>query len=69
MLRPVRGFMGEHALTIGYRASLTEIVQIIGRATRDAPGKARARFTNLIAEPDASAEVRLPMWQRLAMNS
>jgi len=46
----------EHALTIGYRASLTEIVQIIGRATRDAPGKTRARFTNLIAEPDASAE-------------
>ena len=29
----------EHALTVGYRASLTEIVQIIGRATRDAPGK------------------------------
>jgi superfamily II DNA or RNA helicase len=47
----------EHALTIGYRASLTEIVQIIGRATRDAPGKTRARFTNLIAEPDASADV------------
>jgi superfamily II DNA or RNA helicase len=46
----------EHALTIGYRASLTEIVQIIGRATRDAPGKTRARFTNLIAEPDAAAE-------------
>lgn len=46
----------EHALTIGYRASLTEIVQIIGRATRDAPGKKRSRFTNLIAEPDASAE-------------
>jgi hypothetical protein len=46
----------EHALTIGYRSSLTEIVQIIGRATRDAPGKLRARFTNLIAEPDASAE-------------
>jgi hypothetical protein len=44
----------EHALTIGYRSSLTEIVQIIGRATRDAPGKIRARFTNLIAEPDAS---------------
>ena len=44
----------EHALTVGYRSSLTEIVQIIGRATRDAPGKARARFTNLIAEPDAS---------------
>lgn len=43
----------EHALTVGYRASLTEIVQIIGRATRDAPGKTRARFTNLIAESDA----------------
>lgn len=46
----------EHALTVGYRSSLTEIVQIIGRATRDAPGKPRARFTNLIAEPDASEE-------------
>jgi len=46
----------EHALTIGYRASLTEIVQIIGRATRDAQGKTNARFTNLIAEPDASPE-------------
>ena len=44
----------EHALTVGYRSSLTEIVQIIGRATRDAPWKTRARFTNLIAEPDAS---------------
>ncbi len=43
----------EHALTIGYRSSLTEIVQIIGRATRDAPGKETARFTNLIAEPSA----------------
>lgn len=46
----------EHALTVGYRSSLTEIVQIIGRATRDAPGKNRARFTNLIAEPDASEQ-------------
>jgi len=46
----------EHALTVGYRSSLTEIVQIIGRATRDAPGKTRARFTNLIAEPDATEE-------------
>ena len=46
----------EHALTVGYRASLTEIMQIIGRATRDAPGKTSARFTNLIAEPDASEE-------------
>ena len=46
----------EHALTVGYRASLTEIVQIIGRTTRDAPGKTRARFTNLIAEPDATED-------------
>ena len=47
----------EHALTVGYRSSLTEVVQIIGRATRDAPGKTRARFTNLIAEPDATQEL------------
>ena len=44
----------EHALTVGYRSSLTEIVQIIGRATRDAPDKVQSRFTNLIAEPDAA---------------
>lgn len=43
----------EHALTVGYRASLTEIIQIIGRVTRDSPGKIHAQFTNLIAEPDA----------------
>ena len=47
----------EHALTVGYRSSLTEIVQIIGRATRDAPGKTSARFSNLIAEPAAADEV------------
>lgn len=47
----------DHALTVGYRASLTEIVQIIGRATRDAPGKLRARFSNLIAEPAASDQM------------
>ena len=47
----------EHALTIGYRSSLTEIVQIIGRATRDAEGKERSRFTNLIAEPAADQAV------------
>ena len=41
----------EHALTVGYRSSLTEVVQIIGRATRDAPGKAHSQFTNLVAEP------------------
>jgi len=46
----------EHALTVGYRSSLTEIVQIIGRTTRDAPNKTHAQFTNLIAEPDASEE-------------
>lgn len=43
----------EHMLTVGYRGSLTEIVQIIGRCTRDYPGKGEARFTNIIAEPDA----------------
>ncbi|WP_028492638.1 DEAD/DEAH box helicase [Thioalkalivibrio sp. ALE19] len=43
----------EHVLTIGYRRSMTEVVQIIGRATRDAPGKTHAQFTNLIAQPDA----------------
>ncbi len=47
----------EHALTVGYRSSLTEIVQIIGRATRDAPGKTRARFSNLIAEPAAADDI------------
>jgi superfamily II DNA or RNA helicase len=46
----------EHALTVGYRSSLTEIVQIIGRATRDAPNKSKARFTNLIAEPNAAEQ-------------
>jgi superfamily II DNA or RNA helicase len=46
----------EHALTVGYRSSLTEIIQIIGRATRDAEGKTTTKFTNLIAEPDASEE-------------
>lgn len=43
----------EQALTIGYRGSLTEIVQIIGRCTRDSNNKAHAQFTNLIAQPDA----------------
>lgn len=46
----------EQALTIGYRGSLTEIVQIIGRCTRDSVNKTHAQFTNLIAEPDASDE-------------
>jgi len=47
----------EHALTIGYRNSLTEIVQIISRATRDAPGKPHAQFTNLVAEPGVETTV------------
>lgn len=46
----------EHALTIGYRASLTEVIQIIGRVTRDSPGKEHAQFTNLIAQPDAATD-------------
>lgn len=46
----------EHVLTIGYRSSLTEIIQIIGRATRDAPAKEHAQFTNLISQPDAKNE-------------
>ncbi|MBO1769288.1 DEAD/DEAH box helicase [Agrococcus sp. TF02-05] len=50
----------EHALTVGYRASLTEVIQIIGRVTRDSPGKKHAQFTNLIAQPDATTdEVKL----------
>lgn len=43
----------EHALTVGYRGSLTEIIQIIGRCTRDSSNKTHAQFTNLIAAPDA----------------
>ncbi|MFJ1628320.1 DEAD/DEAH box helicase [Marinilactibacillus psychrotolerans] len=43
----------EYALTIGYRNSLTEVIQIIGRVTRDSANKTHAQFTNLIAEPDA----------------
>jgi len=42
----------EHALTVGYRSSLTEIIQIIGRATRDSSNKTHAQFTNLVAQPD-----------------
>jgi superfamily II DNA or RNA helicase len=50
----------EHALTIGYRGSLTEIIQIIGRATRDSSNKNHSQFTNLIAQPDAAdSEVKL----------
>lgn len=45
----------EHALTIGYRGSLTEVIQIIGRCTRDSSNKEHAQFTNLVAEPDAKS--------------
>lgn len=44
----------EHALTIGNRGSLTEIVQILGRCTRDSPNKTHAQLTNLIINPDVS---------------
>jgi len=47
----------EHALTVGYRGSLTEIIQIIGRCTRDSSNKTHAQFTNLIAQPDASDDL------------
>jgi superfamily II DNA or RNA helicase len=43
----------EHALTVGYRGSLTEIIQIIGRCTRDSNNKTHTQFTNLIASPEA----------------
>lgn len=46
----------QHALTIGYRGSLTEIIQIIGRATRDSNNKTHAQFTNLIAQPEAETD-------------
>lgn len=46
----------EQALTIGYRASLTEIVQIIGRCTRDSYNKSHAQFTNLIAQPNGTTD-------------
>ncbi len=39
-------------LTVGYRGSLTEVIQIIGRCTRDSSNKNHAQFTNLIAKPD-----------------
>tara|TARA_R110000764_G_scaffold235326_1_gene329798 strand:- start:8380 stop:10320 length:1941 start_codon:yes stop_codon:yes gene_type:complete len=47
----------EHALTVGYRGSLTEIIQIIGRATRDSENKSHSQFTNLIAQPDAEDDL------------
>ena len=50
----------EMCLTVGVRGSLTEVIQIIGRCTRDCEGKETARFVNLIAMPDAEqAEVKV----------
>ncbi|MBD5353432.1 MAG: DEAD/DEAH box helicase family protein [Bacteroides sp.] len=46
----------EHCITIGIRASLTEVVQIIGRCTRDCEGKTHAQFTNLIPNPEAAQD-------------
>lgn len=43
----------EECLTIGVRGSLTEVVQIIGRCTRDCEGKTMAKFVNMIGMPDA----------------
>ncbi len=44
----------ERALTVGYRGSLTEVIQIIGRCTRDSSNKTHAQFTNLIAAPEVT---------------
>ena len=50
----------EMCLTVGVRGSLTEVIQIIGRCTRDCEGKETARFVNMIAMPDAEqAEVKV----------
>ena len=46
----------EMCLTIGVRGSLTEVIQIIGRCTRDCEGKETARFVNMIAMPDAEQD-------------
>lgn len=43
----------EDVVVVGYRGSLTEVVQIIGRTTRDMEGKQSAHYTNLIAAPAA----------------
>ena len=43
----------EVCLTIGVRGSLTEVIQIIGRCTRDCEGKETAKFVNMIAMPEA----------------
>lgn len=47
----------EMAITIGARSSLTQIVQIIGRVTRDYPGKTESTFINLLQEPVADQDL------------
>ena len=50
----------EMCLTVGVRGSLTEVIQIIGRCTRDCEGKETARFVNMIAMPEAEqADVKV----------
>ena len=50
----------EMCLTVGVRGSLTEVIQIIGRCTRDCEGKETARFVNMIAMPEAAqADVKV----------
>ena len=44
----------EMCLTVGVRGSLTEVIQIIGRCTRDCEEKETARFVNMIAMPEAT---------------
>ena len=52
--------MVRDVLTVGVRGSLTEVIQIIGRCTRDCEGKETARFVNMIAMPEAEqAEVKV----------
>ena len=49
----------EHAVVIGHRESLTDVVQMMGRVTRDAPGKSKARFTNMMRDPEAETNAAL----------
>ena len=50
----------EMCLTVGVRGSLTEVIQIIGRCTRDCEGKETTRFVNMIAMPEAAqADVKV----------
>ncbi len=46
----------ESTVVIGTRNSLTEVVQVVGRCTRDYPGKIHAEYLNLVAAPDTTRE-------------